>query len=70
MAGSRTQARQGRGQDAPAQSWSLPADVLRYLELIGDLGHEGGDLLHKTVNTALAACLEECGDGQCSDAAI
>lgn len=40
------------------------------LELIRDLGDEGGDLFHEAVHAALTARLQQRGDGQSSDAAV
>lgn len=40
------------------------------LELIWDLGHERRDLLHESVHAALAARLEQSGDGQRGNAAV
>ena len=40
------------------------------LELIRDLRHKAGDLLHEAVNTAFVASLEKGGDGQRGDAAV
>lgn len=40
------------------------------LELVRDLRDEGGDLFHESVHAALAARLQQCGDGQCSNAAV
>ena len=40
------------------------------LELVGDLGHEAGDLLHQAVHRALIASLEQRGDGQRGNAAV
>lgn len=40
------------------------------LELVRDLGHKRGDLLHESVHAALTAGLEQCGDGQRGDAAV
>lgn len=40
------------------------------LELVRDLRDEGGDLLHEAVHAALAARLQQRGDGQGRDAAV
>ena len=40
------------------------------LELIRDLRNKRRDLLHESVHAALAARLEQGGDGQCGDAAV
>lgn len=50
-------------------SYSL-SGLWSHLELIRDLGDEGGDLFHETVHAALAAGLQQGGDGQGSDAAV
>lgn len=36
----------------------------RDLELVGDVGHEGADLLHESVDAGLVASLEEGSDGE------
>lgn len=41
-----------------------------HLELVRDLTHEGTDLLHQPVHTALTASLQQGGDGQGGDAAV
>ena len=40
------------------------------LKLVGDLGHEGGDLLHEALNLALRAGLEERRDGERGNRAV
>lgn len=40
------------------------------LELVRDLGDKGGDLLHEPVHAALAARLQQSGDGQRGNAAV
>lgn len=47
-----------------------PEARLPDLELIRDLRDKGGDLLHEPVHTALAARLQESGDGQRGNAAV
>lgn len=55
-----------RGSPRPTPPRAQTVD----LELVRDLGHEGGDLLHEAVDAALAARLEQGGDGQRGDAAV
>jgi hypothetical protein len=40
------------------------------LELVRDLGHEAGDLLHQPVHTGLVAGLEEGGNSESGDGAV
>ncbi len=40
------------------------------LELVGDLRHEAGYLLHEAVDAALVARLEQGGDGECGYGAV
>lgn len=48
----------------------LVSSPLAHLELVRDLRDEGGDLLHEPVHAALAARLQQRGDGQRGDAAV
>lgn len=42
----------------------------RDLELVGDLRHEAGDLLHEAIDAGLVSGLEESGDGKGGDRSV
>lgn len=52
------------------QNGGQNSSPLADLELVRDLRDKGGDLLHEPVHAALAARLQQRGDGQRGDAAV
>lgn len=51
-------------------SWCIQQQSSSHLELVRDLRHKGGDLLHEPVHAALTARLQQGGDGQSGNAAV
>lgn len=65
-----TKIRRALGSCVTATKPTGVAVKIRHLKFIRDLRHKRGDLLHEAVHAALAASLQQGGNGQGGDAAV